>query len=135
MKYLFAIALSVFLIAPAMAQNIPPQQVQVKLYQQCMVTADQNFAQQQKAFCSCTSQKIANQVSSQEIDGLAARVGQGASQADIGNAVMADPRFIQIVSYCFSTALGQQGQANVPVAPNLPSNPSGLVGKPFSKGN
>lgn len=136
MKQLAAVLLLSMFATPVFAQNanIPPQQVAARLYQQCMATADQNFAQQQKSFCTCTSQKIAGQVSSEEIAGLASRAGQGASQTDIGNAIMDDPRFIQIISHCFSTSLGQQGAPSVPVTPhNLPSTPSGVVGKRFGE--
>lgn len=136
MKKILFCALVLFAI-PAAAQNPPrmtPAQVRAKIYQQCMATSDRNFAVQQKAYCECTSDNISRQVNAEDMASIAATAGQGASQTDIGNALMSDPRLIQIVSHCFSTALGQSGNGAVGTPEALPSTTSGLIGKPFSQG-
>ncbi|HCM83301.1 MAG TPA: hypothetical protein PKW15_02900 [Alphaproteobacteria bacterium] len=108
------------------AQTINPREVAQKIYSQCMSMPDKNFAQQQKAYCRCTSENISKQMSAQEMASMAAGAGAGASQDEIGKTMMSDPRLIQIVSQCFSQALGDQATGGL-----APSTPSGLVGKPF----
>lgn len=127
-----AILFSASSVCAQTAQQYNPHQTAQKIYQQCMVTADKNFAEQQQKFCHCTSDKISAQVSAQEMATIASQAGAGAGQKEIGETLMNDPRFIQIISFCFSEALGAD-TANLGAV--APSTPSGMVGKPFGARN
>lgn len=134
-KSFFVFTAISFFVLPAFAQpaqQYNPRQTAQQIYQQCMVTADKNFAQQQQKFCRCASDKISTQVSAQEMASIASQAGAGANQKEIGDTLMNDPRFIQVISFCFSEALGADSAG---LTPSAPSTPSGLVGRPFGAGN
>jgi len=98
---------------PAAAQQNPPlvnlAQIAQQIYQQCMQTPDPEMADGQKKYCTCTSQRISQQITPEYMASLTATgavAGKSASQDDIGRAIQSDPRFMGIIRDCLALGLG-----------------------------
>jgi len=112
--YFAALIGLIYLAHPATAQQNPTPvnaaQIRQQIYQQCMAAPDPEMPDGQKKYCTCTAQRISQQITPEYIASLTAgtgtMAGKSPSQDDIGKAIQSDPRFMGIIRDCLAVGLG-----------------------------